>query len=68
MKVSFHDVLVKPRNLLIYINDSDTDDDVVPRIEKCPVCRQRIELIVKQFLGTWEEKGDGKEGASDEIL
>ena len=31
----------------IYINDSDTDDD--DRTEKCPVCRQRIELIVKQF-------------------
>ena len=31
----------------IYINDSDTDDD--DRTENCPVCRQRIELIVKQF-------------------
>ena len=33
----------------IYINDSDTDDDDNVRTEKCPVCRQRIELIVKQF-------------------
>ena len=28
-------------------NDSDTDDDDV--IEKCPVCRQDIHFIVKQF-------------------
>ena len=32
------------------VYDSDTDDDDVPNTnEKCPVCRQRIKLIVKQF-------------------
>ena len=32
------------------VYDSDTDDDDVPKTnEKCPVCRQRIDVIVKQF-------------------
>ena len=31
-------------------HDSDTDDDDIPIYRtKCPVCRQRIERIVKQF-------------------
>ena len=30
--------------------DSDTDDDDIPIYRtKCPVCRQRIDVIVKQF-------------------
>ena len=31
-------------------HDSDTDDDDIPIYRtKCPVCRQRIDVIVKQF-------------------
>ena len=39
------------------------------RLSRCPLCRQGIDLIVKlaAVLGTWEERGNGKKGASDEI-
>ena len=39
---------VQPCSNVVY--DSDTDDDLFPKTnKKCPVCRQRIDVIVKQF-------------------
>jgi len=41
---------------------SDTDDDDVPHIQKCPVCRQEIDLIVQNFSGLGKKGGMGRKG------